>query len=79
MGITWILKDKKMLIKNIPQARGGLYDSPELDYQIENGNLKVGIPGRAGKYDEYSLVEKTDTTMVLKDPKFGTLFYFVKK
>lgn len=79
MGITWVLKDKKLVQKGIPQARGGAYDSAPMDYLIENGNLKVGIPGRAGKFDEYSLVEKNDSSMTLKDPKFGTLFYFSKK
>ena len=79
MGITWVLKDKKLVIKDIPQARGNPYDSAPMDYLIENGNLKVGVPGRAGKFDEYELVEKTDNSMVLKDPKFGTLFYFSKK
>lgn len=79
MNITWVLKDQKLIIKDIPQARGNPYDSAPMDYLIENGNLKVAIPGRAGKFDEYSLVEKTDTQMVLKDPKFGTHFYFTKK
>ncbi len=79
MDITWVLKDHKLVQKNIPQARGGAYDSSPMDYTIENGNLKIAIPGRAGKFDEYALVEKTDTTMILKDPKFGTHFYFTKK
>jgi hypothetical protein len=79
MGITWILKNHQLTQKDIPQARGNPYDSAPVDYTIENGNLKVGVPGRVGKFDEYSLVEKTDTTMVLKDPKFGTYFYFTKK
>ncbi|CAG1770129.1 hypothetical protein BAC3_00812 [uncultured bacterium] len=79
MGITWVLKDQKLIIKDIPQARGNPYDSAPVDYLIENGNLKVGVPGRAGKFDEYELVEKTDASMVLKDPKFGTYFYFKKK
>jgi hypothetical protein len=79
MGITWVLKDHKLTQKDIPQARGNPYDSAPVDFVIENGNLKVGVPGRVGKFDEYSLVEKTDTKMVLKDPKFGTYFYFTKK
>lgn len=79
MGITWLLKDHKLTQKDIPQARGGTYDSVPIDYAIENGNLKVAVPGRAGKFDEYSLEEKTDTSMILKDAKYGTLFYFTKK
>lgn len=79
MNITWVLKDHQLTQKDIPQARGNPYDSAPMDYTIENGHLKVGIPGRAGKFDEYSLEEKTDTKMVLKDVKFGTYFYFTKK
>lgn len=79
MNITWVLKNHQLIQKDIPQARGNPYDSAPVEFTIENGNLKVGVPGRAGKFDEYSLVEKTDTTMVLKDPKFGTYFYFTKK
>lgn len=79
MGITWVLKDQKLIQKDIPQARGNPYDSAPVEYSIENGNLKVGVPGRVGKFDVYSLEEKTDTKMTLKDQKFGTLFYFTKK
>lgn len=79
MGITWVLKDHQLIQKDIPQVRGNPYDSAPVEYSIENGNLKVGILGRAGKFDVYSLEEKTDTAMVLKDEKFGTYLYFTKK
>lgn len=79
MDVTWVLKDKTLIIKDIPQARGDRYDSAPVEYLVDNGNLKVGVLGRLGKFDEYSLVEKTDHAMVLKDSKFGTLYYFSKK
>ena len=79
MGITWELKNHKLIMRDVPQSRGNPYDSMPVDYLIENGNLKVGVLGRAGKFNEYALVEKTDKTMILKDPKFGTLYYFVRK
>jgi hypothetical protein len=79
MTMTWVITDTQLIQKDIPQARGNPYDAPAVNYIIENGVLKVSILGRAGKYDEYSLVEKTDTVMVLKDNKYGTYMYFTKK
>ncbi|HEY8219525.1 MAG TPA: hypothetical protein VIF86_05440 [Methylobacter sp.] len=79
MGMTWVLNNNQLTQKDIPQVRGNPYDAPAVDYIVEDGNLKVSILGRAGKYDSYSLVEKTDTTMVLKDNKYGTYMYFTKK
>ncbi len=51
----------------------------QLTMLLKTVMLKVSILGRAGKFDVYSLVEKTDTTMVLKDNKYGTYMYFTKK
>jgi len=79
MGMTWVINNSQLIQKDIPQVRGNPYDAPAVDYIVEDGNLKVSILGRAGKYDVYSLVEKTDTTMVLKDSKYGTYMYFTKK
>lgn len=79
MGMTWAINDTQLTQKDIPQVRGNSYDAPAVDYIIEDGNLKVSILGRAGKFDVYSLVEKTDTAMVLKDNKYGTYLYFTKK
>jgi hypothetical protein len=79
MGMTWVIDNSQLIQKDIPQVRGNPYDAPAVDYIVEDGNLKVSILGRAGKYDVYSLVEKTDTTMVLKDNKYGTYMYFTKK
>jgi hypothetical protein len=79
MGMTWVIDNKQLIQKDIPQVRGNPYDAPAVDYVVEDGNLKVNVLGRAGKFDVYSLVEKTDTAMVLKDNKYGTYMYFTKK
>lgn len=79
MGMTWMIDNSQLTQKDIPQVRGNPYDAPAVDYIVEDGNLKVSILGRAGKFDVYSLVEKTDTVMVLKDNKYGTYMYFTKK
>jgi hypothetical protein len=79
MGMTWEFKDNKLTQKDIPQVRGNPYDAPAVDYIIEDGNLKDSILGRTGKYDVYSLVEQSDTRLVLKDNKYGAYMYFTKK
>jgi len=79
MGMTWVLDNNQLTQKDIPQVRGNPYDAPAVDYVVEDDTLKVNILGRAGKFDIYSLVEKTDTVMVLKDNKYGTYMYFTKK
>ncbi|MFU8788087.1 MAG: hypothetical protein ACNA7G_03600 [Methylobacter sp.] len=79
MGMTWVINDTQLIQKDIPQVRGNPYDAPAVDYLVEDGTLKVSILGRAGKFDVYSLEEKTDTSMVLKDNKYGTYLYFTKK
>ena len=79
MGMTWVIDNSQLTQKNIPQVRGNPYDAPAVDYVVEDNTLKVSILGRAGKFDVYSLVEKTDAVMVLKDNKYGTYMYFTKK
>ncbi|MDD5410260.1 MAG: hypothetical protein PHF31_02430 [Methylobacter sp.] len=79
MGMTWVFKDSQLIQKDIPQVRGDTYDAPAVDYVVEDGYLKVGVLGRAGKFDNYSVVEKTDTTMTLKDTNYGSYMYFKKK
>lgn len=79
MGMTWILKDQQLIIKDIPQVRGGSYDATPVSYTIENGNLKISILGRTNKFDVYTLVKKIDNIMILKDTKHGNYLYFKKK
>lgn len=73
---TWIFKDGKVTILNIPRE-GTHYDQAPVSFELENGKLKVPYIGRSG-FDTFALVEKTDTTMTLKG-KFGEHYYFVKK
>jgi len=79
MGMTWVLKDNKLIIKDIPQVRGDAYDATPVAYIVEDGNLKISILGRPSKFDIYTLVKKIDNNMVLKDVKHGTYLYFKKK
>lgn len=73
---TWVFKDGKLTILNIPRE-GKYYDQPPVNYEIENGKLKIALVG-SGRFDIFSLVEKGDKSMTLKG-KFGGYYYFIKK
>ncbi|MEC4748167.1 lipocalin family protein [Methylomicrobium sp. Wu6] len=73
---TWVFRDGKITILNIPRE-GSHYDQQPVNYEIENGKLKIPYVGRSG-FDTFSLVEKDDKTMTLKG-KFGEIYYFNKK
>ncbi|GAB6141537.1 hypothetical protein JCM14076_22660 [Methylosoma difficile] len=73
---TWIFKDGKVTIMNIPREEGHYNQNP-INFELENGKLKVPYIGRSG-FDTFALVERTDNTMTLKG-KFGEHYYFVKK
>lgn len=73
---TWVFKDGKATILHIPRD-GKFYDQPPVNYEIEDGKLKVALVGNS-RFDVFSLVEKDDTKMTLKG-KFGGYYYFVKK
>jgi hypothetical protein len=73
---TWVFKDGKLTILNIPRE-GKYYDQPPVNYEIENGKLKIALVG-SGRFDIFSLVEKDDKSMTLKG-KFGGYYYFIKK
>lgn len=73
---TWVFKDGTLTILNIPRE-GTHYDQPPINLEIENGKLKIPYVGRSG-FDTFALVEKNDSTMVLKG-KFGEHYYFNKK
>ncbi len=72
----WVFKDGKLTILNIPRE-GKYYDQPPVNYEIENGKLKVALVG-SGRFDIFSVVEKDDKSMTLKG-KFGGYYYFIKK
>ncbi|MGZ8186581.1 MAG: hypothetical protein ACXWTL_09065 [Methylobacter sp.] len=73
---TWIFKDGKVTILHIPRE-GGYYDQAPIDYEIENGKLKIPLLGRS-RFELFSLVEKDDKSMTLKG-KFGDYYFFNKK
>ena len=73
---TWVFKDGKVTILHIPRE-GKYYDQPPVNYEIEDGKLKIALVGNS-RFDIFSLVEKNDQTMTLKG-KFGGYYYFNKK
>jgi hypothetical protein len=72
---TWVFKDGKVTILNIPRE-GTHYDQPPVNYDVENGKLKVDVLG-GSRFDMYTVVEKDDKNMTLKG-KFGDYLYFKK-
>jgi hypothetical protein len=73
---TWVFKEGKVTILHIPRE-GKYYDQPPVNYEIEDGKLKVALVGN-NRFDVFSLVEKDDKSMTLKG-KFGGYYYFIKK
>jgi hypothetical protein len=73
---TWVFKDGKVTILHIPRE-GKFYDQPPVNYEIEDGKLKIALVGNS-RFDVFSLVEKDDKSMILKG-KFGGYYYFIKK
>ena len=75
---TWVFNDSgKVTIKHIPRE-GGYYDQTPVNYEIEDGKLKVSILGRSGRFDNFSVVNKEEKIMTLK-AKFGGIYQFIKK
>lgn len=74
---TWSFKDGKVTITHIPRE-GTFYDQTPVNYEVEDGKLKISLLGRSDKFDIFSLVEKDDKNMTLKG-KFGDLYFFNKK
>lgn len=73
---TWVFKDGKLSILHIPRE-GKYYDQPPVNYEIEEGKLKVAQVGNS-RFDFFTLVEKSEKNMILKG-KFGGYYYFEKK
>ena len=73
---TWVFKDGKVTILHIPRD-GKYYDQPPVNYEIEDGKLKVALVGNS-RFDLFTLVEKDNNSMTLKG-KFGGYYYFIKK
>jgi len=73
---TWVFTDGNFTIKHIPRA-GTYYDQLPAPYEIENGKLKTLVLG-SPKFDLYTVVEKSDKAMTLKN-KYGTYYFFTKE
>ncbi len=74
---TWSFNAGKVTITHIPRD-GTYYDQTPVNYEVEGGKLKISLLGRSDKFDVFSLVEKDDKTMTLKD-RFGDIYHFNKK
>lgn len=74
---TWVIEGGKLAIKGIVHDGKHTYDSVPANYKIEEGLFKVAL-GRPGKFDIYSLIERSNDEMVLKD-KMGVFYHFKKK
>lgn len=74
---TWQFNEGKVTISHIPRD-GSFYDQTPVNYEIDNGKLKISLLGRSDKFDIFSLVEKDDKNMTLKG-KFGDVYHFNKK
>jgi hypothetical protein len=73
---TWVFKDDKLTILHIPRE-GKYYDQPPVDYQVEDGKLKIAMVG-SNRFEIFTLVEKDEKSMTLKG-KFGGYYFFDKK
>jgi len=74
----WVFNDNgTVTIKNIPRE-GTYYDQLPVNYEVENGKLKVAILGRSGKFDTFSVIDKDEKNMTLK-ARFGDIYQFIKK
>ncbi|MGY6277294.1 hypothetical protein [Methylomonas sp. MgM2] len=74
---TWTFKNGSVTITHIPRD-GTYYDQPPVNYEIEDGKLKVALLGRSDKFDTFTLIEKDDKSMTLKG-KYGDIYFFTKK
>jgi len=73
---TWVFNEGKVTILHIPRE-GSYYDQAPVGYEIEDGKLKVAIIG-SSRFEVFSLEEKNDTAMILKN-KYGGYLFFTKK
>ncbi len=73
----WVFKNNKVTIQHIPR-NGSYYDQLPVTYEMKDGELKVGILGRAGRFDKFSLLKKDEKSMTLKT-RYGDIYQFIKK
>lgn len=74
---TWTFRNGSVTISHIPRD-GSYYDQSPVNYDVEDGILKISLLGRSDKFDTFSLIEKDDNSMTLKG-KYGDIYFFNKK
>jgi|GEM_PF-156727 len=72
---TWVFEGGKLIKIGLKLPRGKTYDTPPVDYKVENGKLLVGVVGRPGKYSSYTFTELSGGRMTLKERNGGYLFF----
>jgi hypothetical protein len=74
---SWGFNNGKVTITHIPRE-GIYYDQSPVNYEVEDGKLKISILGRPDKFEIFSLLDKNDKSMTLKG-KYGDVYFFNKK
>ena len=74
---TWKFTDDKVIITHIPR-NGSYYDQLPVNYEIKDGEIKISILGRTGKFDKYTLLAKDEKNMTLRT-KYGDIYKFMQK
>ncbi len=74
-GETWTIDGGTVTKTGLLLARSGTYDVPPIDYQIKDGKLFLAVIGRAGKFDEFSLIEQSVDSMILYGTSEGYLHF----
>ena len=74
-GVVWVIKGGKIEMQGLydPQTDKN-YNTEPVDFKIEKGKLYMALLGRPGKFKSFTLVEKTDNSMVLKGLSEGYIF-----
>lgn len=72
---TWAFEGGKLVKRDVKLPRGDTYDTPPVDYKVEDDRLLVGVVGRPGKYSSYTFVEMSGSMMTLKADNGGYLFF----
>lgn len=74
-GETWTIGSGQLEKTGLLLARSGTYDVPPVNYQLKDGKLLIAVVGRPGKYDEFTLIERTPDSMTLFAKSEGYLYF----
>lgn len=72
---TWTIGGGELEKTGLLLARSGTYDVPPVDYQIKDGKLWLAVVGRSGKFDVFSLIERSTDAMILYGKSDGYLYF----